>query len=335
MAATSACPIPDNEVQRLDALRSYEILDSEPELEFDALARAAAFTFNTPIALVAMMDSNRLWFKSKIGLDILQLDRKVAFCAYTINSPIEPLIVPDLSSDIRFAKNPLVAQAPNLRFYAGAPLLDANGLALGTITVIDAKPRSFSDKEAAALKDFATLAMLAMNARKRAIDLRKLALTDYLTDIPNRAQFDLSNAIEMSNFIRTNVPYSVIAMDLNGFKSVNDSHGHNGGDQVLRIVAGRLSKQLRVGDVIARLGGDEFGVVARNCDRKTAETMAQRFAKSLEQPIQLSNGALVKVGISCGISTASELYTSAELLLHRADDDLYKSKINALKNSVS
>ena len=109
MSSTLACPLPQNEDQRLDALRSYEILDSDPELEFDALTRIATHTFNTPIAVVAMMDSDRLWFKSRIGLDIPQLDRKIAFCAHTINTPDAPLIVNDLSSDIRFARNPLVS----------------------------------------------------------------------------------------------------------------------------------------------------------------------------------------------------------------------------------
>jgi len=327
MNSTLACPLPQNEDQRLDALHSYEILDSDPELEFDALTRIATHTFNTPIAVVAMMDSDRLWFKSRIGLDIPQLDRKIAFCAHTINTPDAPLIVNDLSSDIRFARNPLVSQAPHLRFYAGAPLLDSNGMALGTIAIIDANPRTFNDSQTHTLADFASLTMLAMNARKRAIELRRLALTDYLTGIGNRAHFDQANATEMCNFSRTGVPYSVIAMDLNGFKAVNDNYGHNAGDQVLRIVAGRLSKQLRSGDLLARLGGDEFGVVARNCDPKTAQIIAARFAKSLEQPIQLSTGELVQVGISYGVATAAENDSSSEVLLHKADDELYKSKI--------
>ena len=326
MSTTSSCPFPINEDQRIDALRSYEILDSDPELEFDALTRIASHAFNAPIAVVAMMDSDRLWFKSKIGLDIPQLDRKIAFCAHTINTPNEPLIVNDLSCDIRFAKNPLVSNAPHLRFYAGAPLLDSDGLALGTIAIIDANPRSFDANQTSTLADFASLTMLAMNARKRTIELRRLALTDYLTGIANRAQFDQTNAIEMCNFVRTGATYSVIAMDLNGFKSINDNFGHNSGDQVLRIVAGRLSKQLRSGDLLARLGGDEFGVVARNCDHTTAITIAARCARSLEQPIQLSNGELVSVGISCGIGTASGNDASGELLLHKADEELYKSK---------
>ncbi len=326
MISSRSCLIPANENQRMVSLRSYEILDSDPELEFDALTRVATYAFNVPIAVVAMMDSERLWFKSKIGLDIPQLDRKIAFCAHTINSPHEPLIVNDLASDNRFSANPLVAQAPHLRFYAGAPLRDSDGMALGTIAVIDASPRAFNQAQTNALADYASLAMLAMDARKRAIELKRFALTDYLTGIANRAHFDKVNEVEMANFNRTGEAYSVIVMDLNGFKSVNDTFGHNAGDAVLREVAGRLSKQLRSGDLIARLGGDEFGVVARHCDERMADILSNRFSTALDNPIQLATGHLVKVGISCGISTASEINAKAELLLHLADANLYKNK---------
>lgn len=326
MISMLTCPVPRNEEQRIIALQSYHILDSDPELEFDALARVAAHTFNTPIAVVALMDTNRLWFKSKIGLDVPQLDRKIAFCAHTINTPDEPLIINDLSNDTRFSDNPLVSQAPHLRFYAGAPLVDADGLALGTIAVIDAQPRPFTAAQLHVLADFATLVMTAMEGRKRAIELKRLATTDYLTGIGNRAQFDIASSTEMNNYLRTGVVYSVICMDLNGFKSVNDHFGHYAGDQVLREVARRLSRQLRSGDLVARLGGDEFAVVARNCEYPIAMKMAARFKAALEEPVQLATGHLVQVGISCGVCTSSAVDNSAEALLNIADAALYKSK---------
>jgi len=326
MTSTHTCPVPRNEEQRILAVRSYDILDSDPELEFDALARVASHTFSMPIAVVAMMDTNRLWFKSKIGLDVPELDRKIAFCAHTINTPDEPLIVNDLTNDTRFAENPLVSNAPHLRFYAGAPLVDSDGMALGTIAVIDAEPRPFTRSQLHTLGDFATLVMTALEGRKRAIELKRLATTDYLTGIANRAQFDMVSATEMHNYIRTGMPYSVICMDLNGFKSVNDNFGHQAGDQVLREVARRLSRQLRSGDLVARLGGDEFAVVARNCDYQIAVRVATRFSQVIEQPIQLASGHLVQVGISCGVCTSSNSLNSSEVLLHKADEALYQSK---------
>ena len=324
--SSAHCPIPANEPQRIVSLRSYEILDSEPELEFDALARIAAYMFNAPIAVVAMMDSNRLWFKSKIGLEVPQLDRKIAFCSHAVASPDAPLVVNDLASDPRFVENPLVVNAPHLRFYAGAPLLDSAGLALGTIAVIDTVPREMNPAQLRALSDMATLVMTALRGRKRELELKKMALTDYLTGIGNRAQFDLVNSTEMANFMRTGVSYSVICMDLNGFKSINDHYGHSVGDQVLQEVARRLNRQMRTGDLIARIGGDEFAVVARNCDRATAETLAQRFERSLEQPIVLLSGQQVQGSISCGMATSSIADLSASILLEKADQQLYQSK---------
>lgn len=326
MLTVEECPVPENEPQRLISLYSYEILDTEPEPEFEALTRVACQTFSTPVALVALMDSDRLWFKSKLGLSVPQLDRQVAFCAHAIMSPTDPLIVGDLSQDPRFSQNPLVARAPHLRFYAGAPLLDDDGNALGTIAVLDVRPRIFNDSQHACLRDFATLVMTALQSRKRANALRRFALTDYLTGVSNRAQFDLANATEMANAIRSGLPYSLFCMDLDGFKQVNDSLGHAAGDEVLCVVAKRLAHSLRQGDILARLGGDEFGVIARDCPRESAETMARRFAECLIPPIALSGGVEVRVGISIGIATSSSEINDAVRLLQHADQTLYAMK---------
>lgn len=125
---TNACPYPDNEPARVQAVRAYEVLDTPPEPEFDALARVAAHTFEAPMAVVALMDADRLWFKSRLGLDVPQLDREIAFCAHAIAKPDQPLVVPDLRDDPRFLANPLVHDGPRLRFYAGAPSWTARAM---------------------------------------------------------------------------------------------------------------------------------------------------------------------------------------------------------------
>src|SRR5487761_2755626 len=140
-------PFPTDEVQRLRAVRSYDILDTHPEMDFDTLTRVAAHALNTPAAVIGLMDSDRMWFKSKIGLEVPQLDRKIAFCAHAIMRPGELLVVDDLARDAVFRDNPLVTQAPYLRFYAGAPLIDCNGYALGTIAVVDTRPRVFAEAQ--------------------------------------------------------------------------------------------------------------------------------------------------------------------------------------------
>jgi diguanylate cyclase (GGDEF)-like protein len=326
MPTPADCLLPDNEPQRLRAVRSYEILDTEPELEFDALTRVASHTFSAPIAVVAMMDADRLWFKSKLGLDIPQLDRKIAFCAHAIMRPREAMVIPDLLSDQRFAENPLVADAPHLRFYAGAPIVDPTGLALGTIAVIDTQPRSFSDAQRDALMDLSTLVVTALQARRRAIDLQRMAMTDYLTGVGNRVQFEKALAAELNHSKRAGTPFSVVCMDLDGFKSVNDTLGHAAGDEVLCEVSRRLSALVRQGDVLARLGGDEFAIVMRCADQASASALADRIAKTVRQPITLSRGQTVGIGVSVGYATHTDGVPSAAALLARADRALYEAK---------
>jgi diguanylate cyclase (GGDEF)-like protein len=326
MSTLADCPYPENEPLRLEALRSYEILDTDPELEFDALTRVASHAFSAPIAVVAMMDADRLWFKSKLGLDIPQLDRKIAFCAHAIMRPREPLVVPDLLSDQRFAENPLVANAPHLRFYAGAPIVDPAGLALGTIAVLDAQPRSFSDVQCDALMDLSTLVVTALQARRRAKDLARLAMTDYLTGIGNRVQFEKALVTELNHAIRAGTPFTVVCMDLDGFKSVNDTLGHAAGDEVLCEVSRRLSALVRQGDVLARMGGDEFAIVMRSGDQASATSLAERIVKTVRRPIALSTGHTAEIGVSVGLAAYTDGIPTAAALLARADKALYEAK---------
>ncbi|GAA4033484.1 sensor domain-containing diguanylate cyclase [Actimicrobium antarcticum] len=326
MITEQRCPIPENETARLAAVHSHHILDTEPEIEFDALTRVVAHAFDVPIAVIAMMDTDRLWFKSKVGLDVPQLDRKVAFCAHAIVAPKSALVIPDLQDDIRFADNPLVTNAPHLRFYAGVPLVDTTGHALGTIAIIDVQPRVLNHAEQASLLDCATLVMTALQGRLRASVLEQMAMTDYLTALPNRAQFDNALSGAMSRAMRSGVPFSVLCLDLNGFKNVNDRFGHAAGDEVLCEVARRLSGQLRQGDTLARLGGDEFAIVTQEGDHGAVAVLAQRLVASVGQPIMLSSGDTIHVGISVGIAPYRAGITSTLFLLDQADKALYDTK---------
>ena len=325
---TMQCPVPTNEAQRLRAVRSYDILDTPPEVDFDTLTRVALHALNAPAGVIGLMDSDRLWFKSQIGIGVPQLDRQIAFCAYAIMRPGEPLVVEDLLNDRRFERNPLVTHAPNLRFYAGAPLIDRNGYALGTIAVVDTQPRKFSESQRTALRDLSTLVITALESRHRANLLGHLAMTDHLTGLANRAQFERTLISEIAHARRTGEPFTIFYMDLDDFKNVNDTLGHAAGDEVLCEVARRMSDQVRAEDLLARLGGDEFGIFMRPSVDDPAESLAKRIIEVVSAPITLSTGDMVSIGISVGIATYTDSINSMVDLLAQADRALYEIKRN-------
>lgn len=158
-------PKPDDEAARLKNLLDYDILDTPPEDVFDRITERAATIFDTPIALVSLIDDHRQWFKSKVGLRASQTPRDIAFCAHAINSD-DVMVVPDTHNDERFVKNPLVTLDPSIRFYAGAPLKSPAGHNLGTLCIIDRVPRSLTKEQEQALADFADLAARELENRK-------------------------------------------------------------------------------------------------------------------------------------------------------------------------
>lgn len=165
--------IPSNEADRLAALVSYGILDTDFEETFDRITRSAARVFLAPIALVTLVDQDRQWFKSVLGLAARETPRDVAFCAHAILGD-EVFVVPNALADPRFWNNPLVTGDPQIRFYAGAPLITPDGYALGTICVIDTAPRSPLDpSDAAALRDFAGIVIDLMEGRRKALQLER------------------------------------------------------------------------------------------------------------------------------------------------------------------
>jgi hypothetical protein len=167
-------PLPKDEAARLQALRDYNILDTVPEEAFDDAVHIAAFICGTPIATVTLIDSQRQWFKARLGITGTETPREQAFCAHTILEP-KLMEVEDAHRDERFAANPLVTGAPNIRFYAGAPLITAEGQALGSLCVIDQAPRRLSTEQRDCLERLARQVMMNLELRRVSSQLAEAA----------------------------------------------------------------------------------------------------------------------------------------------------------------
>jgi GAF domain-containing protein len=167
---------PQNEEARIAALEKYAILDTDPEQSFDDLTLLASFICKTPIALISLVDEDRQWFKSRVGMDAKETSRDIAFCSTAILQS-DIFVVPDALKDERFRNNPLVVSDPHIRFYAGAPLITEEGYALGTLCVVDSSPRELIPEQKDALKALTRLVLAQLEFRLNLI-LLKEALTD-------------------------------------------------------------------------------------------------------------------------------------------------------------
>jgi diguanylate cyclase (GGDEF)-like protein len=310
--------IPIDEAARLKALRSLNILDTPSEERFDRLTRMAKRIFGVPIALVSLIDEDRQWFKSSVGLNVDETPRDISFCGHAIHGD-DVFIITDATKDKRFADNPLVLNEPNIRFYAGCPLKSLNGNKLGTLCIIDRKPRSLNEEDLQTLKDLASMVEGELAALQ-------LATVDELTDITNRRGFMLLAQHSLSLCARQGIPASLVYLDLNELKMVNDKFGHAEGDRALIAIAKQMKNSFRDSDLYARLGGDEFSVLLTNTTKKLAKDVVTKFLQSLEK----YNTETVRgydISVSYGIVEFNhDKHGTVEALLADADSLMYKHK---------
>ena len=182
---------PGDERERLEALRHFKVLDTGPEEAFDDITRLASYICQTPSALISFVDEDRQWFKSRVGFSLRETSRDFSFCAHAILQP-GPLVVRDALDDVRFKDNPLVLEAPYIRFYAGAPLVTTEGFVLGTLCVLDRRPRDLEEGQIEALQALSRVVIALFEARREKNYLRRAL------DKHKRAEEDLKARLEQS-----------------------------------------------------------------------------------------------------------------------------------------
>ncbi|KAF1065404.1 MAG: putative diguanylate cyclase DgcQ [Pseudomonas citronellolis] len=331
-----ACPLPIDESQRQRALDEMAVLDTPAEHYLDALVELAQNLARVDTVLISLIDQDRQWFKARIGLDASETQRDISFCGHTILGD-GPLVVPDATADERFADNPLVVGAPFIRFYVGQPLHAANGQPIGTLCMLDPRPRHIDARELANFRQLATLAEGYLQLRallQRNQDLRdeigreqRRALLDSLTQLWNRGALVLFHDREQRLATERQQLLGVLYGDLDHFKSVNDRFGHAAGDQVLCEAARRLRATLRPDDLVVRQGGEEFVALVKVQDEIELRRIAERVRQAMaDAPVPLGDSPLpISMSLGCTVERDGETLQSG---LERADAALYNAKQN-------
>lgn len=308
----------DREEKRLFALHAIGILDTQAEERFDRLTRIASKLFDVPIALVSLVDKDRQWFKSNHGLNIKSTPRTESFCSVAVAED-KLLIVPDTLLDPRFEYNSLVTGEPGIRFYAGCPVKLPDGEIGGTICIIDTEPRTLSEDERSLLKDLAEV----VEDEFRIINL---AATDSLTGICNRRSFMMFAEETLRKAKKRNRKFSMIIIDLDHFKPINDTWGHDEGNAALATFASILEGLTDDNSLVARLGGDEFGVISP--DYTSSDTA--RFINQLTNIINNYNDTSkkpYKISFSAGsVEYNAEKHQNPADLMREADRKMYDIK---------
>ena len=445
-------PLPEQESERLAKLRSYEILDSLPEETYERITRLTAKILDMPAAMISLVDGDRQWFKSQVGGHRNDLPRELSFCAHTICQK-GVFVVDDASTDPRFSDNPFVTHHPHLRFYAGAPLRASGGLNIGTLCVLDTRPRTLSDGDRQSLADLAAIVMDALDTRliidraetaeRRFIDaveclpdgfvlfdkddrlvlsntryreiyaetaefiqpgarfadlirkgvergqypdavgneeafitrriemhqnpgepieqhlpgdrwfrvqerrtsegglvgfrfdittlkrqereLARLAWTDSLTGAMNRRRILELGGNEISRAHRHGAELSLLILDADHFKEINDRNGHTAGDQVLKGMVERWKRALRAHDLIGRIGGEEFCIVLPVVGPDNAARVAEKLRAAVADLPFAFEGQLLRATVSIGLATLAP-GDDLPALMRRADTALYQAK---------
>ncbi len=310
-------PIPTFDPAHGPEAQPIAVLETAAEERFERCTRLARRLLDVPIAMVSLAEGAQPWLPGGRPIEERQHEHEVSFCHRAMLGD-DVFVIPDARADARFADHPLVVGAPLVRFYAGVPLRGPSGLRLGTLCVIDRRPRTLDDADVQALRDLGAIVADELAALR-------LATVDPLTGLANRRGFFSLARTALALCSRSKQHAAVAMIDLDRFKAINDGYGHHEGDCALAEFAEILLATFRESDVVARLGGDEFGVLFTN----TSALDAPRALQRLEQAVARRNATTPRpyaLSFSYGIAACHGDAPSFVADLQAADTHMFALK---------
>lgn len=337
--------IPENEAERQASLESLNILDTAIEERFERVTRLASRLVGVPISALTLIDGKRQWFKSVQGLTESETSRDISFCGHAIHGD-DLFVVADATMDERFADNPLVTGNPGIRFYAGHPVRSPDGQKVGTLCVIDTEPRELTENQIEDLRDLAAMveiefksnqiaaAQILMNAElERA---KKAVLVDPLTRLWNRAGGEEFLGRQHKIAMDRGEKFCIGMIDIDHFKNVNDTYGHQAGDEVLRDVAKRILRGIRETDFACRMGGEEFLMMITDPNATDAIVVANRVRDAIRSKPVIVGGTAIPITASIGLAFFDPAASvTCEEVIKLADGCLYRAKQTGRNRVIS
>ncbi|MES2048773.1 MAG: GGDEF domain-containing protein [Pseudomonadota bacterium] len=330
----SIIPRPPDEVKRLAALRRYAMLDTPIDDNFDFLTELAATLCGTPFAFIALVDEDRVWYKSAYGSLAREIPRDYDYCSLAILEDHD-LNIPDLHADTRTARLPLTRGPLHYRMYHGVNLLSSDGYHIGTLCVLDVKVRELSLEQCGFLSKLARQVMFLFELRAKDIALRdlnekvkKVVIYDELTGLSNRRALLARLQAEMDRSRRIGTELSIVMIALDNFKTINERHGRDLGDIVLRGVATLLREHIRVTDIAGRYGGDQLCVLLPGTSVTDAVFVGNTLRTAIANAVFAGMGHQVKVTASIGAVLYHVQNTpTVESLIELASLAMFRAKV--------
>ncbi len=333
---------------RTEILHRYQILNGSEPYDANQISRTVGLVFDVPIVVIALNERYRHWYRSSQGVAAGSLNQILAFCAQA-NLSSSTFVVPDIGEDAFFRRDSALTDTANIVFFAGAPLADPDGKRFGTLCLIDHTARNLSAEQIRILDSFAQLVsrdICVRSAGRYAVRdligleeekcfLFDLAMTDPLTKALNRRAFFRFAEQEVLRSKRHGLGVSVLMIDIDHFKSVNDTHGHKVGDNVLTQLVSAISEGTRDVDLVGRLGGEEFAIILPETGLDQAAILAQRLRKSISHLSFSGEACEFKVSVSIGISMPEMNDLDILPALERADKALYAAKRNGRNRAIT